>query len=212
MDFAALAMLSSPLQAAGAILLKRYMPALIVAAMILGVLVGFALNKTLSPAAAKDVAANLSIITDVFLRLIRMVIAPLVFSTLVAGIAHMEDSASVGRVGLKALGWFMMASIVSLTIGLVMVQIIKPGLGVNLPQDAGAAADAAVNTAGFTLKDFVAHVVPSSIFDAMSRNEILQIVVFSVFVGCAITALKGQAPLLVTAAEQMAKVMLKVTG
>ena len=118
--------------------MKRYFAYLILAAMALGVLAGFALNRTLSPAGAKAAASNLGIVTDVFLRLIRMVIAPLILSTLVAGIAHMEDSASVGRVGVKALGWFMMASVVSLTIGLVMVQLIAPGVGVNLPHEAAA--------------------------------------------------------------------------
>src|SRR5438874_6404214 len=89
----------------GVIILKRFLPALIAAAMILGVLVGFLINTNFSPDAAKAAAGNLSIITDVFLRLIRMIIAPLVFSTLVVGIAHMEDSAAIGRVGVKTLGW-----------------------------------------------------------------------------------------------------------
>src|SRR5262249_38926252 len=100
--------------------------------MALGVLAGFVLNKTLSPADAKEAAANLSIVTTVFLSLIRMVIAPLVLSTLIVGIAHMEDAATVGRVGIKSLGWFLLAALVSLAIGLVMVQLIEPGVGVNL--------------------------------------------------------------------------------
>jgi Na+/H+-dicarboxylate symporter len=190
--------------------LKRFLPAFIVGAMILGVLTGFLINTNLSPEGAKAAAGNLSIITDVFLRLIRMIIAPLVFSTLVVGIAHMEDSAAIGRVGVKTLGWFVMASLVSLTIGLVMVQLLRPGEGLALPQTADAAA--AVNTAGFSLKDFIAHLVPASIFDAMARNEILQIVVFSVFVGSAIAALDEGAPMLLQAAEQVAAVMLKITG
>src|SRR4051794_35893451 len=176
--------------------------------MILGVLVGFFINTHLSPEDAKTAAGDLSIITDIFLRLIRMIIAPLVFSTLVVGIAHMEDSAAIGRVGAKTLGWFMLASLVSLTIGLVMVQLLQPGAGLALPQP----TETGVATAGFSLKDFVAHLVPASIFDAMARNEILQIVVFSVFVGSAVAALDGKAPLLLTACEQMAAGMLKITG
>ena len=86
----------------------------VVAAMILGIGVGYACNQLMDPAGAKSVASGLSLITDVFLRLIKMIIAPLVFSTLVAGIAHMEDAATIGRVGVKALGWFIGASIVSL--------------------------------------------------------------------------------------------------
>jgi Na+/H+-dicarboxylate symporter len=189
--------------------LKRFLPALIASAMIAGVLVGFLINTGLSPADAKAAAANLSIITDIFLRLIRMIIAPLVFSTLVVGIAHMEDSAAIGRVGVKTLSWFMLASLVSLTLGLIMVHLLQPGAGLALPPPA---AHADVATSGFSLKDFIAHLVPSSIFDAMARNEILQIVVFSVFVGTAVAALDGQAPLILTACEQAAAVMLKITG
>jgi len=189
--------------------LKRFLPALIVGAMILGVLVGFLINTRLSPADAKAAAGNLSIITDIFLRLIRMIIAPLVFSTLVVGIAHMEDSAAIGRVGVKTLGWFILASLVSLTLGLIMVHLLQPGAGVGLPPPA---AGSGVATAGFSLKDFIAHLVPTSIFDAMARNEILQIVVFSVFVGTAVAALDGKAPMILTACEQAASVMLKITG
>jgi Na+/H+-dicarboxylate symporter len=191
--------------------LKRIFPYLILGAMILGVLAGFILNQALPAVQAKAVAGDLSIITDLFLRLIRMIIAPLVFSTLVAGIAHMEDSAAIGRVGAKTIGWFLLASIVSLTIGLVMVQLVRPGAGLALTV-AASASEPGVAVAGFTVKDFIAHLVPTSIFDAMARNEILQIVVFSVFVGSAIAALEGKAPLLIVIAEQAAMVMLKVTG
>ncbi len=192
--------------------MKRYFAYLVLAAMALGVLAGFVLNKTLSPSGAKDAAANLSIVTDVFLRLIRMVIAPLVFSTLVVGIAHMEDTAAVGRVGIKSLAWFFGAALVSLVIGLVMVQLIAPGVGVNLPRDAAAEAASGVSTTTFTLRDFIAHLVPTSIADAMARNEILQIVVFSLFVGTAIAQLEKKAPALIALAEQVAQVMLKITS
>jgi len=190
--------------------MRRRFGLIVMAAMVLGVLLGFVVNQTLTPAGAKDVAGNLSILTDLFLRLIKMIIAPLVFSTLVVGIAHMEDTAAIGRVGVKTLGWFVMASTVSLTIGLVMVQLLHPGAGMALPHEAAPAG--AVDAGAFTLKDFVAHLVPTSIVDAMARNEILQIVVFSVFVGSAIAALDDKAPVLMQAAEQLAAVMLKVTG
>ena len=191
--------------------MKRYFAYLILGAMALGVLAGYVLNASLSPSEAKAWAGNLSIITDVFLRLIRMVIAPLVFSTLVAGIAHMEDSAAVGRVGVKSLVWFFGAALISLVIGMVMVQLVDPGVGVNLPRDVAAEAST-VSTAGFTLKEFISHMVPASIVDAMAKNEVLQIVVFSVFVGTAIAQLDDKAPALITAAEQLAQVMLKVTS
>jgi Na+/H+-dicarboxylate symporter len=193
--------------------LKRFLPALIAGAMILGILVGFLINTGLSPADAKAAAGNLSIITDIFLRLIKMIIAPLVFSTLVVGIAHMEDSAAIGRVGVKTLGWFILASLLSLTLGLIMVHLLQPGAGLAgtlaLPPPE---ASAGVATTGFSLKEFIAHLVPASIFDAMARNEILQIVIFSLFVGTAVAALDGKAPLLLAFCEQAAAVMLKITG
>ena len=148
-------------------------------AMVLGVLTGLGLNQWLTAAGAKEAAGDLSIVTDLFLRLIKMVIAPLVFSTLVTGIAHMEDTAAIGRVGVKTLGWFVSAGVVSLSLGLLMVQLLHPGAGMALPHEAVPAG--AVDAGSFTLKDFLTHMIPTSIADAMARNEILQIVVFSVF-------------------------------
>jgi Na+/H+-dicarboxylate symporter len=179
--------------------------------MVLGVGVGWGVNQYTSPETAKTVAENLSIITDVFLRLIKMIIAPLVFSTLVAGIAHMEDSATIGRVGIKALGWFIGASIVSLTIGLIMVHILQPGSGLSLPIP-DAVAGSVVDVSKFTLKEFVTHIFPRSIVEAMANNEILQIVVFSVFVGTAVAAIDDRAPAVLALVEQMAAIMLKVTS
>jgi Na+/H+-dicarboxylate symporter len=190
--------------------MPRRLGVFVTAAMVLGVLVGLAVNQWLTPAAAKDLAGNLSIVTDLFLRLIKMIIAPLVFSTLVVGIAHMEDTAAIGRVGVKTLGWFVSAGVVSLSLGLFMVQLLRPGEGMALPH--AALAGGTVDAGGFTLKDFVTHLIPTSIADAMARNEILQIVVFSVFVGSAISALENKAPVLLQAAEQLSAVMLKVTG
>jgi Na+/H+-dicarboxylate symporter len=183
----------------------------VVAAMIGGVLAGFILNRTVGdPARLKEIADGLGIVTDVFLRLIRMIIAPLVFSTLVVGVAHMEDTAAIGRVGLKALGWFVCASVVSLTIGLIMVHLLQPGVGLHLTAPAAAAGQTAAQP--LTLKDFITHVFPTSIVKAMADNEILQIVVFSVFVGTAISAIEGRAPAVMALAEQVAQIMLKVTG
>ena len=191
--------------------MNRLFTAFIVGAMVLGVAVGWAVNQYASPDQAKTVADNLSIITDVFLRLIKMIIAPLVFSTLVAGIAHMEDAATIGRVGVKALGWFITASIVSLTIGLVMSHLLHPGSGLALPNP-DLAAGAAVDMSKFTLREFVTHLVPKSIVEAMANNEILQIVIFSVFVGTAVAAIDDRAPAVLALVEQVAAIMLKVTG
>ncbi|HSV03006.1 MAG TPA: dicarboxylate/amino acid:cation symporter [Phenylobacterium sp.] len=192
--------------------MNRLFTSLIVAAMVLGVAVGWALNRYASPDQAKAVAENLSIVTDVFLRLIKMIIAPLVFSTLVAGIAHMEDAAAIGRTGAKTMGWFIGASIVSLTIGLIMVHLLQPGAGLSLTApDAGKAA-AAVDMSKFTLRAFVTHLVPASIIEAMANNEILQIVVFSIFVGTAVASVDDRAPAVLALIEQVAAIMLKVTG
>jgi Na+/H+-dicarboxylate symporter len=192
--------------------MNRLFTILIVSAMILGVAVGWACNVYLAPEQAKTVAENLSIITDVFLRLVKMIIAPLVFSTLVAGIAHMEDAAAIGRVGAKAMGWFITASIVSLTIGLIMVHLLHPGSGLTLPNPDAAGAGVAVDMSKFTLKEFVTHMVPRSIVEAMANNEILQIVIFSVFVGTAVSSLDDKAPAVLALVEQIASIMLKVTG
>ena len=192
--------------------MNRLFTYFIVGAMVLGILVGWAVNQALPAADAKVVADNLSIITDVFLRLIKMIIAPLVFATLVAGIAHMEDASTIGRVGAKTMGWFISASIVSLLIGLVMVHILQPGVGMNLAMPEPGAAGDAVDMSKFTLKSFVTHIVPSSIIDAMAKNEILQIVVFSVFIGTAVSAIDDKAPAVLALVEQVAQIMLKVTG
>src|SRR5690349_724779 len=109
--------------------MSRVFTYFIVGAMILGVVVGWAVNTGLSAEQAKSVADGLSIVTKAFLLLIKMIIAPLVLSTLIAGIAHMGDASEVGRVGVKTIGWFILASIVSLTIGLIMVHLIQPGAG-----------------------------------------------------------------------------------
>ncbi len=190
--------------------MNRLFTFLIVASMVLGVGVGWVCHVTLDAEQAAQAATWFKVGTDVFLRLIKMIIAPLVFSTLVAGIAHMGDAASVGRVGAKTMGWFITASIFSLLLGLVMVHILQPGVGLTLPIPESAATG--VDASKLTLQEFITHVFPSSIFDAMARNEILQIVVFSIFVGVAVAALDDKAPAILGLVEQMASIMLKVTG
>ncbi len=184
----------------------------ILVAMVLGIVIGHFIHaNALEPQQATRIAGYISIATDVFLRLIKMLIAPLVFSTLVVGIAHMGDAASVGRVFLKAMGWFLTASLISLLLGLVLANVLQPGAGLNLPlPDAGQSAQLA--TAKFTLKDFVNHLVPRSFVEAMANNEILQIVVFSMFFGIALAALGEKGQTLVRGIEELSHVMLKITG
>jgi Na+/H+-dicarboxylate symporter len=180
--------------------------------MLLGIATGYLCNAAApDAAAAKEIASYFSIITDVFLRLIKMIIAPLVLTTLVAGLAGMGDARAVGRIGGKALGWFLCASLCSLLIGLVMANLLRPGdsVGVALP-DAGSATN--LKTSALNLKDFITHVFPKSIFESMANNEILQILIFAVFFGLALGRLKSSAAqtLLGTTGE-VGHVMLKVT-
>ena len=184
----------------------------ILIAMVAGILIGYMIFMSFpDKKATAEIAGYISLISDVFLRLIKMVIGPLVFSTLVVGIAHMGDAASVGRVFAKSIGWFVTASLISLLLGLFMANLLRPGdnLGLPLP-DIGASANLA--TSKFTLKDFVGHMVPRSFAEAMSNNEILQIVVFSMFFGVALAALGERGKILVAAIDQLSHVMLKITG
>ncbi len=184
----------------------------ILIAMAAGVGVGWMCHELLpTPEAAKTVSGYISLFTDVFLRLIKMIIAPLVFSTLVVGIAHMGDAKSIGRIGLKTMGWFISASLMSLILGMILVNVLRPGDSLNLPlPDAGASAN--LKVASLSLKEFVTHLVPRSVFESMANNEILQIVVFSVFFGAAAASFGEKARVVVDWVEQVAHVMLKVTG
>ncbi|GAA3886145.1 dicarboxylate/amino acid:cation symporter [Sphingomonas limnosediminicola] len=188
----------------------------ILLALVLGIIAGWATNAAIddgTPASAerlRSIADYLSIVTALFLRLIKMIIAPLVFSTLVAGIAHMGDVAALGRVGIRSIGWFILASLVSLTLGLILVTLLHPGIGLNLPIPPANTASG-VETAAFNLKDFITHLVPASIFDAMSTNEILPIVIFSIFFGVALTAVGEKGKPIVRGVEALVKVMLQVT-
>ena len=181
-------------------------------ALVLGIIVGYACNTLApSPAAAKEIAGYFSILTDIFLRLIKMIIAPLIFATLVAGLANMGDAKAVGRVGGRALGWFICASFCSLFIGLLFANVLQPGhaLSVPLPE---SAAGLNLKTSALNLKDFITHVFPKSIMEAMAGNEVLQILVFAVFFGLALGHLHNQtARTLVNTMDEVVHVMLKVT-
>ncbi|MCA8066360.1 dicarboxylate/amino acid:cation symporter [Burkholderia sp. AU38729] len=184
----------------------------IVVAMILGIAVGYACHSAFpDPNMAKEVAGYVSLLSDIFLRLIKMIIAPLVFATLTVGIAQMGDGSAVGRVGVKAFGWFFIASFTSLLLGLLTATILQPGSHLSLPLPASDAS-LGLKTGAFTLKDFVVHLVPKSIAEAMANNEILQIVVFSIFFGTALSALGESGKRLTGVIDDLAQVMLKVTG
>ncbi len=181
--------------------------------IVLGVLIGWACHHFAgSEQQAKDIAAYFSMVTDIFLRLIKMIIAPLVFATLVGGIASLGNSRSVGRIGLRAMLWFVTASAVSLAIGMGLVNLFQPGAGLNMDISQHATAPLAVNTGDFSLKVFISHVFPRSFAEAMANNEILQIVVFSLFFGFALAAVKRAGYNgIVNAVDELAKVMFRIT-
>jgi Na+/H+-dicarboxylate symporter len=179
--------------------------------MILGVVAGYIANIWVGADGdlSDQVAGYFHLLADVFLHLIKMIIAPLVFSTLVAGIAHMGDSAALGRIGGRALAWFIIASLISLSIGLILVNLFAPGDGLNLVR---SGVDAGVDTQALNLKDFVLHVFPTSMVQAMADNQILQIVVFSLFIGVGLTAIGDKGKPIVTLVEALVELMLQVTG
>ena len=179
--------------------------------MVLGILAGLALNLAIADAKRlAEVADWFTILTDIFLRLIKMIIAPLVFSTLVVGIAHMGDTSALGRIGARTMAWFIGASIVSLLLGLVMVNLLQPGTGLSLPLPP-VTESAGLDKAAFTLHGFFTHIFPASIFDAMAKNEILQIVIFSIFAGVALTAVGEKGAPIVRGLEALVAMMLQIT-
>jgi len=185
----------------------------IVIAMVAGVILGYFVHQNSEPAFIQTFSKNLKLLTTIFLRLVQMIIAPLVFSTLVVGIAKLGDLKTVGRVGGKALLWFLTASLVSLLIGLVLVNIFQPGAGINLSNaDMSGAQDLVGKTQEFSIQKFIEHVFPKSVIDAMANNEILQLVIFSIFFGVATASMGEKANVVVKALDAVAHVILKMVG
>ncbi len=152
-----------------------------------------------------------SLLADIFLRLIKMIVAPLVFTTLVVGVAKLGDIKSVGRIGGKTLLWFFSASFASLFLGMMLVNFFKPGVAMHLPLP-DAAVDTGIKKTALTLREFLYHVFPSSVFESMSKNEILQIVVFALFFGVATAAIGEKGEIVIKAMDAIAHVILKITG
>jgi Na+/H+-dicarboxylate symporter len=183
----------------------------ILVAMVSGVVLGYIVYANSSPAFIKAFSGNIKLLTSVFLRLVQMIIAPLVFSTLVVGIAKLGDLKTVGRVGGKALLWFVTASLVSLVLGLILVNLFKPGAGFDLSNASEESVkDIAGGTQNISLQNFVEHVIPKSLIEAMATNEILQIVVFSIFFGVATAALGDYGKTIVKGLEAVSHVILKM--
>ena len=159
----------------------------------------------------KSIASNFSLVSDIFLRLIKMIIAPLVFAVLVVGIAKVGDFKVVGRIGGKTLIYFTCATLIALSLGLVIVNVFEPGKSMHLElPDTGT--DTGIKTSAQTAKNFVNHVIPQSIIEAMANNEVLPIVVFALFFGIATAAIGSKGDALINILDAVSHVMFKVTN
>ena len=182
----------------------------ILIAMVLGIVMGAAVYEYW-PDGRADIAANVNLVAMLFLRLIKMIIAPLVFATLVGGIAHMGSGAKLGRIFAKTMGWFVSASFISLLLGLIMVNLLQPGA--NFPGTLPAADQATgLAVSAFSVEKFLTHLIPTSVVDAMAQNEILQIVIFAVFFAIAMGAMPERSKVLIGIIDDIGHLMLKVTG
>lgn len=194
--------------------MKNKLTLYILVAMLLGFALGAFIYYQATPVFAKSFADNIKILSTIFLRLVQMIISPLVFTTLVVGIAKLGDLKTVGRVGGKAILWFISASLASLLLGMLLVNIFKPGQYIDLSMaDAEGLKDLmSKKQEAFSLAKFVEHVVPRSLFEAMANNEMLQLVVFSIFFGVATAAMGDKAKALVKALDTAAHIILKMVG
>jgi Na+/H+-dicarboxylate symporter len=185
----------------------------IILAMILGAILGVSIFQSGDVAFAKSFSGNIKILATIFIRLVQMLIAPLVFTTLVVGIAKLGDIKSVGRIGGKALAWFFTASFISLCIGMFWVNVLEPGVGLNLSDvDVKSASEVTEKTGTFSAQNFIEHIFPKSIFEAMAGNEILQIVVFSIFFGLAAASIGDNAKPVVNALDKTSHIILKMVN
>jgi Na+/H+-dicarboxylate symporter len=185
----------------------------ILIAMVLGGILGIWIHQNLPEESAKGFSNNIKLLATVFIRLVQMIISPLVFTTLVVGIAKLGDIKAVGRIGGKTLGWFFTASFISLLIGMFWVNLLKPGEGLNLSNvDVATASEVTEKSQSFSAQNFIEHIIPKSIFEAMANNEILQIVIFSIFFGLAAAAIGNHAKPVVNALDKTAHIVLKMVN
>lgn len=185
----------------------------ILAGLVLGVVLGLVVYYQYPKETAADFAKNIKLLGTIFIRMVQMIIAPLVFSTLVVGIAKMGDMKMVGRVGGKAMAWFISASLMSLLLGMVLVNWLKPGESTAVSMaDVKPADDLVSNVHAFSLEQFVTHVVPKSIFEAMATNEILQIVIFSILFGIALASMGKAAESIIKVLDTIAHAVLKMVS
>ncbi len=185
----------------------------ILIAMIIGALLGIYIHNNYSEELAKEFSGYIKMLATVFIRLVQMIISPLVFTTLVVGIAKLGDIRAVGRIGGKALGWFFTASFISLLIGMFWVNLLQPGVGLNLSNvDVSTATEVTEKAQGFSAQNFIEHIIPKSIVEAMANNEILQIVIFSIFFGLAAASIGDHAKPVVRALDKTSHIILKMVN
>jgi Na+/H+-dicarboxylate symporter len=191
---------------------RSFLTIYILLAMLLGAILGSIIHAYY-PHLAANFSKNIKLLATIFIRLVQMIIAPLVFTTLVVGIAKLGDIRAVGRIGGKALAWFFSASFVSLLIGMFWVNFLQPGVGLNLSDiDVSTASDVTDKTQSFSIQNFIEHIIPKSIFEAMATNEILQIVIFSIFFGLAAASIGDKVKPVISALDYTSHIILKMVN
>jgi Na+/H+-dicarboxylate symporter len=191
-------------------MLSTYLTRCIMVGMILGIAVGYMVNQGLLAGvmSTEHWARSFAVLSNVFLNMIKMLVAPLVLATIISGLAHMGDSAAVGRIGFRAIVWFIIASFISIGLGLLMVNLFEPGVGVQLT----AASQGVGEVKKLDMFEFIEHVFPKSIVSAMAENNVLQVLVFALFAGIGLTAIGEKGKPLVRGAEALAELMMQITG
>lgn len=192
---------------------KNHLTLYILIAMVLGGVLGAVIHTNFDKESAAVFSTHIKLLATIFIRLVQMIIAPLVLTTLVVGIAKLGDIKSVGRIGGRALAWFFTASFISLIIGLLWVNFLQPGIGVNLSSvDTAAASEVTEKTQDFSVQHFIEHIIPKSVFEAMATNEILQIVIFSIFFGLAAASIGDNVKPVINALDKTAHIILKMVN
>jgi Na+/H+-dicarboxylate symporter len=185
----------------------------ILVAMLLGAVLGIIIHNSVGTEVAQSFSSKIKMLATVFIRLVQMIISPLVFTTLVVGIAKLGDIKAVGRIGGKALGWFFTASFISLLLGMFFVNLLEPGVGLNLSNvDLTTASEVTAKTQSLSFENFIEHIVPKSIVEAMATNEILQIVIFSIFFGLAAASLGDYVKPVINALDKTSHIVLKMVN
>jgi len=192
---------------------RSFLTLYILFAMFLGAILGSYIHYNFDKASALNFSTNIKLLATIFIRLVQMIIAPLVFTTLVVGIAKLGDIRAVGRIGGKALAWFFSASLISLLIGMFWVNFLQPGVGLNLSDiDVSTASEVTDKTQSFSIQNFVEHIIPKSIFEALATNEILQIVIFSIFFGLAAASIGEKVKPVISALDNASHIVLKMVN